>query len=249
MRPHPSGFPVLLATSLVAPVVVCALLYPARASISDANAVLLLVLVVVGAAATGRRAAGVVAALSSTVCFDLFLTEPYLRLTISDRDDVETAVLLTLVGVVVTEIAHWGIRQRTRASGRAGYLDGLVSAAAMAADGDVPPAVLTDIVGRQIGDVLGLDSCTFRAGPPADHPRLRTDGSVTYEGREVDVDRSGLPTWDVVELPVRSGGTVRGTFVLTSASRQTWPTLEQRLVAVTLADQVGSALVTPSPAP
>ncbi|WP_148616113.1 DUF4118 domain-containing protein [Nocardioides rubriscoriae] len=249
MRPPPTGFPVLMGLALGGPLLLCALLYPARDSVSDTNAVLLLVLLVVGVAAAGRRAAGLVAALSSAVWFDFFLTQPYLTLTIRDRDDVETAVLLTLVGVAVTEIALWGIRQRARASGRAGYLDGLVSAAAMAADGDVPPAGLVDFVGRQITDVLGLDSCTYRSGAPAGHPCLHTDGTVTHDGREIDVDRAGLPTWDVVELAVPSAGAVVGTFVLTSASRRRWPSLEQRLVAVTLAEQVGSALVRPSAPP
>ncbi len=249
MRPPSTGLPVLMGVSLFGPLILCALVYPARESVSDANAVLLLVLLVVGVAAAGRRSAGLVAALSSAAWFDFFLTEPYLTFTIRDRDDVETAVLLTLVGVGVTEIALWGIRQRARASGRAGYLDGLVAAAAMAADGDVPPAGLVDFVGRQITDVLDIDSCTFRTGGPAGHPRLHGDGRVTYEGREIDVDRAGLPTWDVVELAVQSAGAVQGTFALTSASRRRWPTLEQRLVAVTLAEQVGSALARPTAPP
>jgi K+-sensing histidine kinase KdpD len=32
-------------------------------------------------------------------CFDFFLTEPYRHFTITDRADVETAVLLLLVGI------------------------------------------------------------------------------------------------------------------------------------------------------
>lgn len=246
MRPSPSGFPALMSVSLAAPLVVCALLHPFRTSVTDANAVLLLVLVVVGVATAGRRTAGVVAALSSAVWFDFFLTEPYLRFTISDRDDVETAVLLTLVGVAVTEIAQWGIRQRSRASGREGYLDGLAAAASMAADSDVAPRALTEFVGRQVAAVLGADSCTFRAGPPTGRPRLELDGSVTHDGRVIDVDRSGMPIGDVVELPVHTGGQARGTFVISCATRTVWPTLQQRRVAVTLAEQAATALARPA---
>ncbi|MBO0876722.1 MAG: DUF4118 domain-containing protein [Pseudonocardia sp.] len=48
---------------------------------------------------------------------DFFVTEPYDRFAITKRADIETAVLLMLVGVAVTEIALWGRRQhheRTR---------------------------------------------------------------------------------------------------------------------------------------
>ena len=41
-------------------------------------------------AATGDRFAGLLAAVSGGVWFDFFLTEPYLRFTIEDRDDIET---------------------------------------------------------------------------------------------------------------------------------------------------------------
>lgn len=237
-----------MAAALGLPLAVCAALHPLRDSVSDANTVLLLVLVVVAVAATGRRTAGVVAALSSAVWFDFFLTAPYLRFAIADRDDVETAVLLTAVGLAVTELALWGQRQQASASGRAGYLDGLVSAAAMAADADVSSSALTGVVSLQLVDVLGVEECRFRAGGPSGRPRLLDDGSVVHDGAELDVDRTGLPTWDVVELPVRSGRRAAGTFVLTSAARTARPTLEQRLVAVALAEQVGAAFLRPTPA-
>jgi hypothetical protein len=47
-----------------------------RDSVANTNAALALVLLIVAAAATGIRAAGLVAALSSAVCFDFFLTGP-----------------------------------------------------------------------------------------------------------------------------------------------------------------------------
>jgi K+-sensing histidine kinase KdpD len=52
-----------------------------------------LVLWVVAAASTGVRLAGVLAALSSAVWFDFFLTAPYLTFVIIDRADIETTVL------------------------------------------------------------------------------------------------------------------------------------------------------------
>lgn len=121
--------------ALAAPGATCVILAALRNVLPNANAALVLALVVVAVAAVGHRPSGLVAALSSAVWFDFFLTEPYYDFTIADRDDIETAVLLTLVGLAVTEIALWGRRHQSRASRREGYLDGVVAAARMVATG------------------------------------------------------------------------------------------------------------------
>jgi hypothetical protein len=90
----------------------------------------------------------------------------YLHFAIAERDDVEGAVLLALIGLAVTEIALWGRRQQARASTRAGYLRGVVSTARLAASGATSPPDVVDLVARQIGDILDLDACAFDAGPP-----------------------------------------------------------------------------------
>ena len=151
-------------------------------------------------------------------------------------------MLLTLVGIAVTEIALWGRRQQARLSEREGYLTGVISAADLVARGEAPPKVVLDFVGQQIVELLTIDSCTYAVGPPGAHARLERDGSITRDGSPIDVDRSGLPVNDVVELPVRRDGVVLGRFVLTAASRVVWTTPEQRRVAVTLADQTAAAM-------
>jgi K+-sensing histidine kinase KdpD len=156
----PRSSAALIGLALAAPLAVCAALSAARGTVESDNAVLVLVLVVVGVAASGSRLAGVVAALSSAAWFDYFLTRPFHHFTIADRDDVETAVLLTLVGIAVTEIALWGRRQQARLSVREGYLTGVISAADLVARGEAPPKVVLDFVGRQIVDLLSIDSCT-----------------------------------------------------------------------------------------
>src|SRR6478736_660328 len=70
----------VLLLSAVVPLAVSLALSPFRASIASTNAALVLVLIVVAAAATGLRFAGMVAAVSSAVSFDFFLTAPYYRL-------------------------------------------------------------------------------------------------------------------------------------------------------------------------
>lgn len=232
----------LYTIALAGPLAACALLATLRGVLPNTNAALVLVLFVVAVAALGSRGSGLVAALSSAVWFDFFLTEPYYQLTIDDRDDIETAVLLTLVGIAVTEIALWGRRQQARASRRRGYLDGVASAARMAASGDSPQATVLTYVADQIKAVLDVDRCDYKPGAPGSHLRINPDGSVALDGRNIDVDRNGLPTFDEIELAVENNGRVLGRFVMACSTRVVWPSLEQRLVAVTLAEQAGAAL-------
>lgn len=234
--------------AVVAPVVVGALLSLVREQIANNNATLVFVLVVVAVAASGYRAAGLLAALMSAASFDFFLTQPYLTFTINDRDDVEAAVLLALIGLAVTEIALWGRRQQARSSTRAGYLEGVVAAARLAASGASSPSDVVDLVGRQIGDLLDLDACAFDPGPSdPDRPRLEAHGDITWRGSVVDVERGGLPTIDLIELPVTSAGVDRGRYLLTSTSAVRRPDRERRQVAVTLADQAAAALAGTAP--
>jgi len=233
-----------VGAAAIVPLAVCAGLGAVRDGVTDATAALVLVLVVVAAAATGARLAGFVAALSSGVWFDFFLTEPFGSLKITDRDDLEGTVLLLLVGAAVTEIALWGRRQQARASRRAGYLDGVFGTADVVALQQESTQALTDHVCRQIVEILAIDACRFeRAGATTgSNVTLDRDGSVTQLGHEVDVDRDGLPTDDLIALEVQHGGISRGHFLLTASTRIVRPSREQRRVVVLLADQVGAAL-------
>jgi K+-sensing histidine kinase KdpD len=235
---------VLLPAAALVPLVLCAILSAWRESVTSATAVLVLVAVVVAAAATGDRLAAVIAALSSALWFDFFLTEPYLRLTITDANDVEATVLLLVIGTLVTEVALWGRRQQSRASRRAGYLDGVLGTAelVLAPTGSVQD--LVDQVGDRIAGVLGTARCRFVSGASHDAQmaELDHDGTVTRLGRTLDVERDGLPTDDETVLLVRRNGDVVGHFVITSAADVARPSLEQRQVAVLLADQVASLL-------
>jgi K+-sensing histidine kinase KdpD len=90
-----------LIAALLAPLAVAVVLVPFRTSFANAGAALVLVGVVVAVAANGHRFAGILAAASAAVWFDFFLTRPYERFTITHRDDIETTVLLLLVGASV----------------------------------------------------------------------------------------------------------------------------------------------------
>ena len=232
---------------LAAPLALAAILVPFRASFLNTDAALAMLVVVVAVAANGYRLAGFLAALSVAVCFDFFLTQPYERFTITRQTDIETTVLLLVIGVAVTEIAVWGRRQRVTASRRAGYLDGINSAARAVATGSSPSALIGQVTGQLI-QLLSLRSCSFQygvagLGRPA---RLHHDGAVTVGHRPLDVDAEGFPAGTDTELLVQSGGIFQGRFLMTPAPGAR-PTLEQRLLAVALADQIGAALATSHP--
>lgn len=148
---------------LAAPLALAAILVPFHNGFPDTDAALALQLVVVGVAANGYRLAGLLAAASAAAWFDFFLTVPYERFTITRRADIQTTVLLLAVGVAVTEIAVWGRRQHGAASRRAGYLDGISTAARAVATGS-SPAALTEQVCGQLTRLLSLSSCRFQAG-------------------------------------------------------------------------------------
>jgi K+-sensing histidine kinase KdpD len=236
--------PGIRAAALLLPLATCAVLAGFRDTVTGETAVLVLVLWVVAAAATGDRVAAVLAAVSGGAWFDFFLTQPYLTFTIADADDVEAMVLLVLISLAVTEVALWGRRQQAAAARQSGYLDGVVGVAGSAVEGTASTTAVIDLVQREMTKVLGVDDCRFVDGPVHDTriAVLDHDGVVTRAGRPVDVDRHGLPVDEYVAVPVRQGSRVVGHFLVTASTRVSYPSREQRRVAVLLADQVSVAL-------
>lgn len=236
--------PLVIGAAGVAPLGLCAGLAALRDTVPNATAALGLVVLVVAAAATGIRAAGIVAAISSALWFDVLLTEPVGRLAITDPADIEATILLIAVGVAVTELALWGRRQQAKASRITGYLAGLTDTAIAAASSAQSPPELLEAVGAQLVAILGIDRCRFvtYAAQDPHSPRLAPNGRVLRAGRTVDVTRDGLPVDTETALPVQAAGTVVGQFLLTASSRVARPRPEQLRVAALLADQVGSAL-------
>ena len=236
-----------MLAALLAPLGLAAILTPWRASFPNTDAALVLILLVVAVAANGYRLAGFVAALSAAVWFDFFLTRPYERFSIFRRADIETTVLLLVIGVAVTEIAVWGRRQHAVASRRAGYLDGIGAAAQAVAAGG-PPSDLIDEVSGQLTGLLSLQACRFQygvagIGQPA---RLQHDGTVTAGRAGRGADAAGSPGAGDTELLVESGGILQGRFLMTPAPGAQ-PTAEQRLLAIAFADQVGASLAASHP--
>ena len=101
----------------------------------------------------------------------------------------------------------------------------------------------------QLTELLSLRSCRFQygiagIGRPA---RLQRDGRVTAGSRPSGFPYEDLPHGTDTELLVETGGLLQGRFLM-APGPETQSTLEQRLIAVAFADQVGAALASSQPA-
>jgi hypothetical protein len=223
------------------PIVVAAALVPLRDTLGNTNVALILVVIVVLAAVAGGRAAGALAAVMTALSFDFFHTEPYLSLTIASSEDVETTLLLLAVGLIVGQVAQRAQRSREAAEAGHSEIGRIHRMAEMSALGQDPAAVLA-AAQTELTTLLGLAGCRFEA-PPFSAGRARLERSGTISGR-VNVRASGrgfeLPQ-EGVELAVLAHGREVGRFIL-DPTPGVGVTLEQRIVAVAIADQVGAAL-------
>ena len=230
---------IAILAALAAPVAAAAILLPFRASWSNTNAAMLLVVVVVGVAAIGNRVAGGLAAVSAAAWFDFFFTLPYYRFTIRSTADITTAVLLLVVGVAVSQLAARARRLQVIAITDAGYLAQIHQTASLTQTARSPDAV-ADHVREQLIGLLGLEGCRFEYGSLLGHPpRLEPDGTVIAGHGKWDVEESGLPG-EEIELRTFGNGQYYGRFMM-KPKPGSKPSLQARLVAVTLADQAGRA--------
>jgi hypothetical protein len=230
---------IAILAALAVPLAVAAVLLPFRASWPDTNVALLLVVVVVGVAVIGNRVAGALAAVWAAVWFDFFFTVPYYRFTIRGSADVTTAVLLLLTGLVVSQLAARARRLKIITVTDAGYLAQIHETALLAESATVPDVVVNRVKEQLVG-LLGLDGARFEYGSLLGRPpRLEPDGTVTVGRSRWDVERAGLPA-EEVELRTFGNGQYYGRFML-KAKPGSRPSLQARLVAVTLAGQAGRA--------
>jgi hypothetical protein len=228
----------------LAPIVVAAVLVGVRGRIQNANVALILVVVVVATAAIGGRLAGATSAVISAVSFNFFHTQPYLRLTIDSADDVETTVLLLAVGLLVGHITARGMRARASAAGSSLEILRIHRVAERAARGEEAAEVLEAAQGELIA-LLTLQACRFEAQPFLSAlPRLERGGQLDQRVWRYRDDGFELSP-EGVELPVYGRGQQLGRFVL-EPTPGVGVSLEQRVVAVAIADQVGAALAAPS---
>ena len=228
---------VAVAVGLVMPAAVAVALTPFRSSFPNTDAALVLVAVIVAVAANGHRLAGILAAASAAVWFDFFLTRPYLRFSITHRTDIETTLLLLLVGAAVTELAVRGRRQRVLAVTDEAYLAALGATTELVAS-TASISDVTRLVQDQLISLLGLRDCHFEQTRFGGLPRLEVDGRLQRGDREWDLDQYGMPA-SPVELLAEVDGRAYGRFVLDPTPGTVAP-LAARRVAAMLTHQVAA---------
>jgi hypothetical protein len=243
--PVPDDIPVALAwlSALVLPVGVAAACIPLRDHVSAADIALLLAVVILVAATLGGRLTGAAAAVEAAVSFDLFFTRPYYSLRINRAADVETAVLMLIVGVAIGEIVTRGKRHRFAAHVSRSNLERVSRITELAAGGE-PPGRLIRVARKELMDLLDIDDAEFERPPFLDSlPRLSHAGLSIPPNVGADFEPASRRE-SRIELPIWAEGLEVGRFVLTLADDSTGLEFapESRTSALALADRLGVAL-------
>jgi Domain of unknown function (DUF4118) len=244
-----SSLTIGIAVGVPAAIGVGAVLAAFRPLFDSTNAALVLMIVVVAVAAIGGRAAGIITALAAVASFDFFHVKPYLSLAIDSRDDVETALIMLVAAVMVGTIASWGRSGHRRAGTARSEVKRIHRVAEAAVSGSAPAAVIA-IAQDELRQLLGLQEARFEALPTQDLrvlPRIGRNGAVEgVRDRRFGRLPDGAGGFELpeqgVELPVLARGQHIGRFLL-SPTHGVAVSLEQRLVAVAIADQVAAVWI------
>ena len=220
--------------------VVAALLTLARPQLHENHVTLVLVLAVAVVSAAGLRPAGLVAAVTTALAYDYFWIEPYYSFRIFNTNDLLTVLLLVLVGGAIEQLSWWAGRQRATAARRLDYLTALRRAAEPIAP--ETQAAALEAISDMVSTVLNADSSRLVLGERLPTTVLHDDGSVTRAGRAMDVDSDGLPTDDIIAIPVPRPDHRPGYFAVTAATHVARPRAEQRQVAALLSRLAAGSL-------
>ncbi len=237
------------AAALAGPLVVAAALIPARSWLTPVNVALVLVGVVVAVAMLGGRLAAFVAALNGAIWFDAFHTRPYYSFDIERHEDIVAALLLLAVGLAIGDVSTRSRTHRAAAAISSADIGRIHAIADLVASGEDSDSVILAVTG-ELRSLLALRNVEIefppyppddRRGRPVVRARIERDGSVRFGVLGWAAASIGLPA-RAVDLPVLARGREVARFVL-----QPTPglpvDLDRRLVAVSLADQVGAAIV------
>jgi hypothetical protein len=244
--PGPDAAPKVGAwlSALVLPIGVAAAFIPLRAHVAATDIALVLTVVILVAATLGGRVVGAVAAFDAAFAFDFFYTRPYHSLRIDRAEEIETAVLMLIVGVAIGEIVTRSKRDRFAAHVSRSNLERVSRITELAAGGE-PPGRLIRVARRELMNLLDLNDCEFERPPFFDAlPRLSHSG-LSIPPRLGADPRADADRATRVELPIWAEGLEIGRFVLVLADDATGLEFlpEARTSALALADQLGIALL------
>lgn len=236
-----------LGVAALGPLIVASLLVTVRDHIAGSNAALVFVVVVVLAAALGGRWAGFTAAVVSAMSYDFFLTRPYGSLKIDQGEDIVATVLLLAVGLIVGEVVVWAHRGHRRSKRGQAEIARLHRVAEQVAAGGTARDVL-ETVQSELTELLSLRSCEFEQPPfGMPLPRLERNGAIDIAQRRILRGEFALPT-EGIEIPVLGRGRQLGRLVL-EPDPAVGVSIEERVVAIAISDQLGAALAAELPTP
>lgn len=230
---------VRIGFALVTPVVVAVALVPLRAHVLNTNLALVLVVVVLGVAVTGGRVAGVVGALSAALSYDFVLTVPYGSFTMERSDDIETTLLLALIGLIAGELVERARRSEAAAIARRRDLERIHRRAELAAGGERPGRLIEQSA-EELTELLHLKVCRYVPEPSPETLPVFTHDAIRVPS---DIGRDAPRT--AVALPVRAHGQDLGHFLLVfpTESFGLGASVDVKHAAVAVADQLGMALL------
>ena len=244
-RPHEPeyGADVIgITIGVVGALVLSVLMLPLRDHLHNANMALALVVPVLIGAVVGGRLAGAISAVTAALCFDFFFTQPYLSLRIAGSNDLTSFLVLLLVALIAAEVGTRARRGSRAAREARSDLDRLCRVIELAARGADIEDVISSARAELIG-LFGLVDCAYEPGfGPGTLPRLGIHGAL--EGAPLVSEHAEflLPPGGV-EIAVVGRGNDYGRLVL-FASESVRASLQKRVVAIAIADQLGITLAT-----
>lgn len=238
-HPDDAARAVGLAVAAFGPLLVAGVLVPFRDDIASANIVLVFVLTVVLGAAIGTRWSGALTAVVAAMSYDFFFTHPYQSLKIDDSDDILTTLLLLVIGLVVAEIVTYSRRHRAASVNRGDEIARLHRVAELVASDSEAEDVVLSVQAELIG-LLSLRDCRYETPPfSSELPVLERNGAVGGDHRHWIAGEYTLPEQGA-EIPVLGRGRQFGRLVLVP-DLTVGVSIQERIVAIALADQLGAA--------
>lgn len=225
----------------VATIGVAGLLERVRADFGSTNIALVLALIVTVAAVLGRRRGALTTALAAALAYNFFQTEPIHTLRISAAKDVYTVLLIVIIGATVGELSQH--RRRASESSRTTRAEVSLLHSYAESIRAMPSAT------RAIADAcaavtrqLGAAAVVYESGPASSPARHDIAHNGTVSGSTHRIINGGLDLGlDPVTIEVSHGDIVHGHLVVSPGAARA-VTLDDRLGAIVLADQLGLAL-------
>ncbi len=206
-----------VVTGIVGAVLLGIVLIPLRGFTSASNLAFVFLLWVLLIAELGGRVAAVAAAVLSAISLNFFLTQPYLSLTIEDRDDIIAFVAMLILGLIAASFGKHRKRWQDEAERSSHDLDVLETTAKHIALGTPSAEVLAGLRsafrlnGIAIHDVSGKRVASAPSNFNDQAPPVKLEINELFSAGETELKMGSrgflLPPSGRLEIP-SEGGTV-----------------------------------------